>query len=73
VTGVARRTRQHWIWVALCFALQAALAVAGGMPYELFDRLEATRLVIGGGDVDVAFAADGRGLRSKEDLSQPDR
>jgi hypothetical protein len=44
----------------------AALALAGlpgsaraeGMPYELFDRLRKTPLEIGGGSVDVAFAAD---------------
>jgi hypothetical protein len=42
--------------------LVASIACAAGMPYELFDRAPHTRLEIGGGHIDVAFAAGDLGL-----------
>jgi hypothetical protein len=53
------RCYQVWCVVAAALGLAGLTgsARAGGMSYELFDRLQKTRLEIAGGSVDVAFAA----------------
>jgi hypothetical protein len=60
-TGSLRFRRllaRHVAAAALTLCGLAGSARAGGMPYDLFDRLRKTPLEIGGGRVEVAFATD---------------